>query len=452
LPTASDIFQKIISVQNKGEAKGLVSICSSNFQVLEAVISQAENIKGPLLIESTSNQVNQYGGYMNLTPHEFKEKVYYLARKHNLSQDKILLGGDHLGVQPWADEDEAEALEKGCQMVFDYARAGYSKIHLDASIPLRDDEALDPETVFARTASLCRAAEEGFSARREAEPEARPPVYVIGSEVPFPGGDFQAETGPEVTSLQDLERTISVAEKYFADNSLEQAWQRVVAIVVQTGVEFDKYDIYEYDSSKFQALTERLEEDGRFVFEGHSSDYQRPVDLNRMVNDRIAVLKVGPALTFALREVLFSLEMIEQELLSDRISRDEASRDEQSNLSNFSKVLDREMQQDSGDWEKYYRGSVSEQRLARKYSYFDRCRYYISKDSVQQAVERLISNLGEIEIPLPLVNQYLPGQYQKLREGELSPHPKELIKDYILETLVPYFQATDQFIFDTEVD
>ncbi len=439
MPAASDLFQEIISAQNKGRPKGLVSICSSNFQVLEAVISQAENIKGSLLIESTSNQVNQYGGYMNLTPLEFKEKVYALAGKYNFPQDKILLGGDHLGVQPWPEEPEAEALEKGCRMVYEYARAGYSKIHLDASIPLRDDEALDPETVFARTASLCQAAEEGFSARKDAEPEARPPVYVIGSEVPFPGGDFQAEAGPEVTSRQDLERTISVAEKHFADNNLEQAWQRVAAIVVQTGVEFENYEIYEYDSSKFQPLTERLQTDGRFVFEGHSSDYQRPVELARMVNDRIAVLKVGPALTFALREVLFSLEMIEQELLYDGISKGE-----QSSLSNFSELLDREMQQDPADWEKYYQGSESEQRLARKYSYFDRCRYYISRDRVQQAAERLIDNLAEIEIPLPLVSQYLPRQYHKLREGELALHPEELIKDHILDTLAPYFQAANQ--------
>ena len=437
----SEYFQRIISAQNKGKPKGLVSICSSNFKVLEAAISQAENIEGPLLIESTSNQVNQCGGYMDLTPLQFKEKVHAIAKKYNLPQAKILLGGDHLGVQPWPDKPEAEALEKGCRMVHDYARAGFSKIHLDASIPLRDDDSLDPETVFARTASLCRAAEEGFAARKKNNPQASPPVYVIGSEVPFPGGDFQANAGPEVTSRQDLDRTISVAEKHFADNNLDEAWQRVVAIVVQTGVEFEKYDIYDYDSSEFQVLTEMLQNDGRFVFEGHSSDYQRPGELKKMVSDRIAILKVGPALTFALREALFSLEMMEKELLNDG-----AGRGDQNGLSNFSELLDREMQQDPGDWEKYYQGSEPEQRLARKYSYFDRCRYYISRDIIQQAADRLLGNLAAREIPLPLVSQYLPQQYRRIRQGELSPNPEELIKDHILETLTPYFKAADQYI------
>ena len=52
------------------------------------------------------------------------------------------------------------------------------------------------------------------------------------------------------------------------------------------------------------------------VFEAHSTDYQTAGALRALVEDRWAILKVGPALTFALREALFALSAIEEELIA----------------------------------------------------------------------------------------------------------------------------------------
>ena len=51
------------------------------------------------------------------------------------------------------------------------------------------------------------------------------------------------------------------------------------------------------------------------VYEAHSTDYQSPAALAQMVKDHFAILKVGPWLTFAFREVILALGTIEREML-----------------------------------------------------------------------------------------------------------------------------------------
>ena len=48
--------------------KGLPSFCTSNVDVLKTIFFFCQTNKFPCLIESTSNQVNQFGGYTNKTP------------------------------------------------------------------------------------------------------------------------------------------------------------------------------------------------------------------------------------------------------------------------------------------------------------------------------------------------------------------------------------------------
>ena len=79
-----------------------------------------------------------------------------------------------------------------------------------------------------------------------------------------------------------------------------------------------------------------------------------------MVEDGIAVFKVGPALTFALREALFALNHIENELLKGRNGIE---------LSNFIEVLDETMVNKPENWIKHYHGNDEKLRLSRKYSF-----------------------------------------------------------------------------------
>lgn len=54
-----------------------------------------------LLIESTSNQVDQFGGYTGMTPKEFIAYVSKLLHDYGLSAERLVLGGDHLGPNAW---------------------------------------------------------------------------------------------------------------------------------------------------------------------------------------------------------------------------------------------------------------------------------------------------------------------------------------------------------------
>ena len=78
-------------------------------------------------------------------------------------------------------------------------------------------------------------------------------------------------------------------------------------MVVQPGVEFGSDSVFDYSRSSAAKITGALHRYDRLVLEGHSTDYQTRYALREMVEDGVAILKVGPALTFAVREGLFAL-------------------------------------------------------------------------------------------------------------------------------------------------
>jgi D-tagatose-1,6-bisphosphate aldolase subunit GatZ/KbaZ len=82
------------------------------------------------------------------------------------------------------------------------------------------------------------------------------------------------------------------------------------------------------------------------------------------VRDHFAILKVGPAATFAYREALFALAAIEAELLPA------------AQCSRLPQVLDEVMVAQPKHWQSYYQGDEAALRLLRSYSFSDRCRYY----------------------------------------------------------------------------
>ena len=139
------------------------------------------------------------------------------------------------------------------------------------------------------------------------------------------------------------------------------------------------------------------------------------------------MLKVGPGLTFALREALFALAAIEEELVRDR--------------SGLVNELEAAMLADPAWWARYYDGDPDQQRLARRYSYSDRSRYYWPQPAVAAAVERLFHNLDAVGIPLPLLSQHLPDQYRRVRTGELSPSARALVIDHVRDVLRDYAHA-----------
>ena len=317
--------------------------------------------------------------------------------------------------------DKAHTLVRACVI------AGYRKIHLDASMACADDPKTGPDesTVATRTAALCETAE-------KAHHEHSPPLlYVIGTEVPAPGGESHAEQSIAVTAAEHVHSTLDAFRRAFAERNVSQAWERVIGLVVQPGVEFGDSNIFSYDHGKAKALSAALPASPELVYEAHSTDYQLASSLSQMVEDHFAILKVGPELTFAFREAVFALSSVEREWLQGKSVR----------VSNIPGALEAAMLRNPSYWRDYYHGDAAQLRFSRFYSYSDRCRYYWPDAALRAEVRLLIENLTAFPAPLTLISQYLPREYEAIREGRLRLSPTEIISHHIRTVLRKYAEA-----------
>jgi D-tagatose-1,6-bisphosphate aldolase subunit GatZ/KbaZ len=392
--------------------------------VIRAAAQQAADTGALMLVEATSNQVNQFGGYTGMRPAKFRSFVLEHLEEAGLPAERLVLGGDHLGPNPWRRLPAAEAMAHAEEMVFEYVRAGFTKIHLDASMSCGDDPVqLHDEVVADRSVQLCKAAERAYVSGDW-------PLYVIGTEVPVPGGATHAVRELNATSIEAAGYTLAVHKKAFAEHGIAEVWPRVIAMVVQPGVEFDHDSVVDYDRQKAAALVRWLrEQPEEIVFEAHSTDYQLPHAYTELVEDEFAILKVGPALTFAMREALGALEDIESQLVA------EAQR------SCLRHVVEETMLREPEDWKPYYSGSPAEQKRLLLYSYSDRIRYYWNRPEIASATARLISNLSSRNIPESMLSRYLPAQYLRLRKREIANDPESVILDRIRDVLRVYAEA-----------
>ena len=383
-------LDEIVAAQKRGEAKGITSVCSAHPAVIKQTLKVFKTFRVFPLIEATCNQVNQFGGYTGMTPAKFVEYVRGIAEENGLPFANVILGGDHLGPNVWQTEPAEIAMEKAKVLVRDYVQAGFTKIHLDCSMRLADDPAgpLDVEISADRAAQLAKAAQSVGTGLAPVQLN-----YVIGTEVPIPGGSTEHEEVLHVTKVEDARQTIEVTREAFLREGLAEAWERVIGLVVQPGVEFGDDVVHPYEPGSARALSKFIE-DQPFVYEAHSTDYQTREALKNLVRDHFAILKVGPALTSAFREAVFALASIEEEL----VAKDRRS--------NILQVLDDVMLKHPEHWVKYYRGDEDERAFKRKYSLSDRLRYYWMQPSVEKALSRLMQNLGREVLPNSLLEQF----------------------------------------------
>ena len=287
---------------------GVTSVCTAHPIVIEAALSLGRRTGRRVLIEATCNQVNQDGGYTGMTPADFRRFVETIALRVGLHPSRIILGGDHLGPNPWRRLPEDEAMQRAKAMVEAYAQAGFAKLHLDTSMGCAGEPAALPDELTAERAAALAKVAEGAAGNGPA------PVYVIGTEVPVPGGAEHALDSLEATRPEAALRTVEVHQKAFTDAGLEAAFARAIGVVVQPGVEFSSAEVMPYRPEKAERLTGALAKLPDFVFEAHSTDYQPAACLDALVRDGFAILKVGPWLTFALREALYGLDCIARAL------------------------------------------------------------------------------------------------------------------------------------------
>jgi len=417
--------REIIAQHKAGRSVGIYSACSAHPLVIEAALRHAKRQSVAVLIEATSNQVNQDGGYTGMRPADFNRFVLAIAKRLGVPAEQVLLGGDHLGPNCWQDLPAASAMAKSEQLIADYVAAGFRKIHLDCSMSCADDPTpLTDGTVAARAARLCAVAEQTW---KRVGGEA--PVYVVGTEVPVPGGATEALTELALTEPKAATATIDTHWEAFQSAGLHHVWPRVIGLVVQPGVEFDHYKVIDFRAASAVDLAGVMEAQPYMVYEAHSTDYQTPNNLRALVQNHFAILKVGPGLTFAMREALWALDKIERDWLgADRWSR-------------LPETLQKAMTAAPRFWNKYYLSEGRQLALDQQYSLSDRIRYYWPVPEVESALQRLLSNFDENPPPLTLLSQYLPLQYQAVRDGRLRPHARELVLHPIELVLQQYSAA-----------
>jgi D-tagatose-1,6-bisphosphate aldolase subunit GatZ/KbaZ len=418
-------LQDIIARHARGEATGIWSLCSAHPAVIEAAMLEAKAAGTALLVEATSNQVNQFGGYTGMRPADFARYLREIAARAGFPAGRTWIGGDHLGPNAWRGEPAPAAMAKAADLVREYVKAGFRKIHLDCSMACGGDSAAVPEEVVAaRAASLAVVAEDAW---RSAGGEA--PAYVIGTEVPTPGGATEDLAALAVTKPQSAAATLEAHRAAFARAGLDGAWPRVVALVVQPGVEFDNHKVVDYRPQEARALSALIGRQSQFVYEAHSTDYQRADALRALVQDHFAILKVGPGATFALRETLWGLAAIEQELDGD------------GQVPDLRRIVIAVMRADPRHWRGHYHGEGASLDFDLQYSLSDRIRYYWPYPEVQRAVAAMCERLDSRPIPLTLLSQFLPRQHEAVREGRIAGTTAGILREGIAAALRPYFAA-----------
>ncbi|MGA3353746.1 MAG: D-tagatose-bisphosphate aldolase, class II, non-catalytic subunit [Acidimicrobiales bacterium] len=403
---------------------GVTSVCSAHPMVVEAAMRQAAADGTTVLIEATCNQVNHEGGYTGLTPAAFRDQVHRIADQVGFPRHQIVLGGDHLGPNPWRHLPAEAALARAEAMVAAYVAAGYEKIHLDTSMGCQGEPDHLPDSLTAE-----RAARLAMVAEAAAADAATRPRYVIGTEVPVPGGASTTIEQLEVTRPEAIAATLEAHRRAFSAAGAEAAFESVIALVAQPGVEFDDQKVVVYRPDRARELSAALDEMPGLVFEAHSTDYQPPQSLARLVIDGFAILKVGPGLTFALRETLYALDQIAATLHPGWCEH------------SLIAEMETEMLARPGYWQSHYKGDPDGQRVLRHFSYSDRIRYYWASAASQEAVRRLLDRLTGTGIPEPLISQFLPRLYPRVFSGALDPTPRTLVLESVRDVLRVYATA-----------
>lgn len=420
----SEILREIIARNRAGQAAAIPSVCSAQGDVLRASLLLAASLGRPIVIEATSNQVNQDGGYTGQRPAEFIATVRALAQSCGLAPDQVVFGGDHLGPQAWRKGPAEVAMDKARVLVGDYVRAGFTKIHLDCSEGCAGEAAQVGDTLAAaRAADLAQAC--------EAAAAGDGPLYVIGTEVPPPGGArHDIAEGAAPTTPAHASATIAAHHAAFASAGLQGAWSRVVGLVAQPGVEFGPMQVQHLDMGRDPGLRAAVAAVPGLCLEAHSTDYQHPAAYPQLARLGFAFQKVGPALTFAWREAIYALDHLRA--IAGRAPRE-----------GLPEVMERLMLAAPGAWQGHYHGDAAALRLQRHFGYADRIRYYWPHPEAARAVTALMQNVSAMPLPAPVLSQGFDAATLDRSEALMTAtdgnRPRALLLAAVQQALAPYY-------------
>jgi len=405
----TDLLRQTIAANRAGHPAALPSVCSAHELVLEASMRLAGALGRPLIVEATSNQVNQFGGYTGMQPADFVSFVRGIAKACSFDTGKLIFGGDHLGPQAWRKAPAVEAMAKAETLVADYVRAGFTKIHLDCSEGCQGEPAQVSDSTSAnRAAALAKVCES-----TAADPAKL--SYMVGNEVPPPGGAHGDGETVTPTNPAAAEATLQAHFRAFEAAGIPEAKARIVALVVQPGVEFTPTEVHHLPEGGNPALKAMLAPHKGLCFEAHSTDYQRPSAYPALAEMGFAILKVGPALTHAYREALYALDT----------------------KSTLPEVMEALMRANPAHWQSHYHGDAATLKRLRHTGLADRIRYYWAQPEAKRAVETLMNSPTDPA----LATRFNPETVARAKALHAVGQP--LARAYVLaniqHALAPYF-------------
>lgn len=415
----ADILREVIRRNRAGAAVAIPSVCSAHPDVLEASLRLAADKGRAVVIEATSNQVNQDGGYTGMVPAAFIGFVHAIADRAGMDRAGVIFGGDHLGPQVWRKGPADAAMDRARRLVADYVRAGFRKIHLDCSEGCAGEPAQVGDAVAAtRAADLAAAA-----LAASADPDGL--MFIIGTEVPPPGGARADESGDIVaTTTTSAAATLAAHAAAFGAAGIGSALAQVGGLVVQPGVEFSPMHVHHLPLARDPGFLAVLADWPQLCLEAHSTDYQHPAVFPRLAELGFAFQKVGPALTFAYRSALYALDAL-------RVQAGWGG--------GLAEAMEAVMVADPGHWQGHYRGTTGDLRVERHFGLADRIRYYWPQPAAQAAVADLFAAFQGRNLPEPLLAQGFSAAEIDVAARMGGVGPRALVLARVQRALDPYF-------------
>lgn len=388
--------------------KAVPSFCTSNKEVLNTIIFYCKRKNLPCLIESTSNQVNQYGGYTGKTPINFYTDLKKILKKNNFNSQNLYVGGDHLGPLPWKNKNEKIAMNNSIKLINNCLDSKYTKIHVDTSIKCSNENSINHSIIFERTKYIIE--------KSKLKKNLKKIFLIIGTEVPLSGSNEKGKI--KLTQ----EKQIILEVKKFR-NLLKKFYKKKLkfGLVVEPGMRFMHYNILSPNFSKFNEK-KKISQKNNFIYEAHSTDYQPVNILKGLVKNNFKFLKVGPELTYNYSRSLFFMENIEKKYFKN-------------GLSNIKKKILLTMLKDKKYWKGYYLGNKSKIKKLILNSKLDRMRYYLNKNNVVLSTTKLKKNINNISVDKLI--KYLKSKNHKI------PSNKQLFKRLSNFDLVNFIFISD---------
>ena len=348
--------------------KALPSFCTSNLLVLERLLIFCKKNKLPALIETTSNQVNQDGGYSKNQPKSFVKKINKLAKRLKVSKKSIYYGADHLGPLPWKKNKTKLALRKSIKLFNLCVKAKYNKIHIDASIRCNEDKLLTKKDIFNRTEYILKNLQNKKNFKKI--------FFVFGTEVPLAGGNDKNKTN--TTEIDEIIQDYNNFSKLHKSAKIQV---KNFALVIEPGMNFKHKSVVKPNLQNFH-IKKKFSKKNNFCFEAHSTDYQKFKTLKNLVKNNFKILKVGPELTYNLIKSLLFMQDIEKKKSGKN--------------SDFKNIVLKKMFANNIYFKDYFK-IIGKKKLKKNIfnSYYDRARYYLYSNDVKNSIKTLKININK---------------------------------------------------------